>query len=170
SAPPPVVVRRPASGNATDDEGSGGDGGGDALPEGYVTIPRLGSAYRYHDDWLMWSDARAACEAEGGHLAVPGSEEEYNALAKLSSKHPRAHRRAKLRALGSGRARQERRLHLLPDAHQDVVRRALRLRRGLCMRDESLRRTRGRRCRADVTVISVKRNVDAYNVTHRVGK
>ncbi|KAK7862235.1 hypothetical protein R5R35_011129 [Gryllus longicercus] len=88
SAPPPVVVRRPASGNATDDEGSGGDGGGDALPEGYVTIPRLGSAYRYHDDWLMWSDARAACEAEGGHLAVPGSEEEYNALAKLSSKHP----------------------------------------------------------------------------------
>ncbi|XP_067009410.2 hemolymph lipopolysaccharide-binding protein [Anabrus simplex] len=59
-----------------------------APPEGYIRVPSLHSSYKYYDDWLVWQHARNACEQEGAHLAVPDTEEEYNVLTKLSSKHP----------------------------------------------------------------------------------
>ncbi|XP_046429890.1 C-type lectin domain family 4 member E-like [Neodiprion fabricii] len=40
------------------------------LPAGYVYYPTVSSAYKIHQDGLSWSNAKDACIAEGGRLAV----------------------------------------------------------------------------------------------------
>ncbi|CAG4961330.1 unnamed protein product [Colias eurytheme] len=54
-----------------------------ALPRGYVVNKSLCAAYRLVYNSRAWPDANEHCKDEGGHLAVPRSEEEFNFLQKL---------------------------------------------------------------------------------------
>jgi len=48
-----------------------------------IVDPRTGTCYLYFADALSWDDARAACQALGGDLAVPTSSSENLILALL---------------------------------------------------------------------------------------
>jgi hypothetical protein len=51
----------------------------DRCPEGYQALPDLENCYRGEVAVASWVNARAACEAEGGFLAIPDGG--YEALA-----------------------------------------------------------------------------------------
>ncbi|GLH13392.1 C-type lectin 37Db [Gryllus bimaculatus] len=49
---------------------------------GYVSVPGVGY-YRIHKELHTWAEAKAICEAEGGHLLIINSEAEDKAIQQL---------------------------------------------------------------------------------------
>ncbi|GLH13391.1 Regenectin [Gryllus bimaculatus] len=49
---------------------------------GYVSVPGVGY-YRIHKENRTWAEAKAICEAEGGHLLIINSEAEDKAIQQL---------------------------------------------------------------------------------------
>ncbi|KAK7790052.1 hypothetical protein R5R35_007428 [Gryllus longicercus] len=54
---------------------------------GYVSVPGVGY-YRIHKELHTWAEAKAICEAEGGHLLIINSEAEDKAILQLLKRTP----------------------------------------------------------------------------------
>ncbi|GLH13393.1 Lectin subunit alpha [Gryllus bimaculatus] len=54
---------------------------------GYVSVPGVGF-YRVHKELHTWAEAKAICEAEGGHLLIINSEAEDHAILQLLKRTP----------------------------------------------------------------------------------
>ncbi|XP_047987766.1 hemolymph lipopolysaccharide-binding protein-like [Leguminivora glycinivorella] len=58
-----------------------------AKVQGYEWEPRTGSCYKFHPLVRGWSNAKASCQDEGGHLAIINSDTESTVLKEFFEKN-----------------------------------------------------------------------------------